>query len=479
MSKIKFGTSGWRAIIADEFTFENVRLLTQAIANYIKIHSKRPSVIVGGDTRFLSEKFSESATEVLCANEIKTFLCNRDTPTPVISFDIIRRKLSGGINFTASHNPYQYQGLKFSPSTGGAATPNVTQVVEKYCESPRLKVKRMDLKDAAKNKLLEMVDPSGSYLKYIKTLVDLDEIRKSKIKIGVDLLHGTAIGYLDNILEEAGVDITVLNEERDVLFEGGSPEPSRENLKNLYGVMKDEKLRLGVATDGDADRFGVLDADGSFITPNHILSILLYHFVKEKKYKGAVVRSVMTTNLIDNIAKHFKVDVIETPVGFKYIGDYMVRENSAYPSKKGDFIIGGEESGGLTVRGHVPEKDGILACLLALEAVCVQKKTLKEILSEIMALVGEVHTERLNFHLTQEQMGGLKNRLSKNPPKEIDGIKVAETITIDGYKFIFDDSSWLGIRLSGTEPVVRLYLETSSASKLKKLAAIGESFIKR
>lgn len=481
MAKIKFGTSGWRAIIADEFTFENIRLVSQAIADYLKSKSSRSaalSVIVGGDTRFLSEKFSEIATEVLCGNGIKTFLCNRDTPTPVISFEIIRRKLSGGINFTASHNPYQYQGLKFSPSTGGPATPDVTKTIERNCESPRLKIKSTTLHEAAKNKLLETVDPSANYIKYVKTLIDLDEIKKSKIKTAVDLLHGTARGYLDTILEDAGVDTTVLNEERDVLFDGGSPEPSKENLKNLYRVMKEEKLQIGLATDGDADRFGIIDEDGSFITPNYLIAILLYHMIKTKGYKGMVVRSVMTTHLIDKVAKHFGVEVVETPVGFKYIGEVMINENSAYPSKKGGFIIGGEESGGLTIRGHVPEKDGILACLLALEAVCAHKKSLSAILAEIMSIVGSVYTDRLNYHLTMPEMEKLKSKLSKNPPREIGGAKIEKTITTDGHKFILEDGSWLGIRLSGTEPVVRVYLETDKESKLKKLAAAGEAFVR-
>lgn len=478
MSKIKFGTSGWRAIIADDFTFDNVRLVCQAISEYVKSKYRTgASIIVGGDTRFLSEKFSETATEVFCGNGIKTFLCNRDTPTPVISFEIIRRKLSGGVNFTASHNPYQYQGLKFSPASGGPATPEVTKIIEKYC-SEKLSIKTMDLKEAAKNKLLETINPAPHYLKHIGSLVDLDAIEKSRIKVGIDLKHGTARGYLDDILEEVGVDTVVLNKQRDVLFAGGSPEPSKENLKELYEVMKKEKLEIGLATDGDADRFGVIDCDGSFITPNYLIAILLYHLIKSREYEGVVVRSVMTTHLIDKIARFFAVEVVETPVGFKYIGEVMLDKNSAYPFKKGDFIIGGEESGGLTIRGHVPEKDGILACLLALEAVVINKKPLKEILFEIMEKVGKVYTERINLHMTPSEMERLKTKLAKSIPKEICGIKVEKVITVDGYKFILEDSSWLGIRLSGTEPVVRLYLETDSEVKLKKLATAGESFIR-
>lgn len=480
MAKIKFGTSGWRAIIADEFTFANVRIVAQAIADYVKSKNRRgPAVIVGGDTRFLSEKFAEAATEVLCANGIKTFLCNRDTPTPVISFEIIRRKLDGGINFTASHNPFQYQGIKFSPASGGPATPEITRAIEIAAESPRLKVRTADLKEAARGKLLETIDPSQAYLKYIKSLIDFDAIKKSKVKAAVDILHGTARGYLDVLLDDAGAASAVIGAERDVLFGStGTPEPNKANLKKLVETMKAQKLNLGLAADGDADRFGVIDEDGTFLTPNAVISLLLWHLVKTRGYKGLAVRSVMTTHLIDRVAAHLGVEVVETPVGFKYIGEVMIKENSAYPSKKGDFIIGGEESGGLTVRGHVPEKDGILACLLALEVVAVNRRTLKETLAEIMSAAGAIYSDRLNFHLEPRQMDSLRQRLAKSPPKEIGGLKVKKLVTLDGHKFIFDDDSWMGVRMSGTEPVVRLYMESDKESKLKKLADIGEEFVK-
>ncbi len=479
MTNIKFGTSGWRAVIAEDFTFQNVRRVSQAIADYIKSKNlQNRGVIIGGDTRFMSEKFSETATEVLCGNGIKVYLCNRDTPTPVISYEIIRRKLAGGINFTASHNPYIYQGLKFSPSTGGPATPEVTKAIEKNCESSKQKIKQMSLKDAAKSKLLETMDPSGSFMKQLRTLVDADEIKKAGMKVAIDLLHGTGRGYLDAFLEDMGVDAVVINENRDVMFDGGAPEPSKENLKKLYQVMSENKIKIGLSTDGDADRFGIIDADGEFITPNYLIAILLYHLVKVRNLKGYVVRSVMTTHLIDRIAKHLGVDVVETPVGFKYIGAQMIKDNSAYPLKKGGFIIGGEESGGLTVKGHVPEKDGILACLLALEVASINKKSFGEILSKIMAEVGAIYTDRINYHLSESEMEKFRNKLSKTLPKELGGIKVEKTVTLDGYKFILQDGSWLGFRLSGTEPVVRVYLETEKEHKLKKLAIIGEEFVR-
>ncbi len=486
MSKIKFGTSGWRAVIAEDFTFQNVRTVVQAISEYLlknrsSRQSKQPSVVVGGDTRFLSEKFAEVATEVLCGNGIKTYLANRDIPTPVISFEILRRHLDGGINFTASHNPYQYQGLKFSPATGGPATPDVTKAIEQLCDSPKLKIKSIDLKTAAKEKLLETIDPSQGYIRQIKSLIDIDAIKKTRTKAGVHLLYGTARGYLDTLLvEECGVNASIIGDERDVLFgKSGSPEPNKSNLNELVEMMKREKLNIGLAVDGDADRFGIIDEDGSFLTPNLIISILMWHLIKTRSWKGFAVRSVMTTHLIDKIAGKLGAKVIERPVGFKYIGEEMVKDGSVYPSKKGNFIIGGEESGGLTIRGHIPEKDGILACLLVLEAIAIHKKSLKEIAAEIMSEIGtNIYSDRINFHLDEKQMETLRNRLSKNPPKELGELKVEKLVTLDGYKFIFDDGvSWLGVRLSGTEPVARLYVESDKESKLKKLSAIGEDFL--
>ncbi|MBN1621252.1 MAG: phosphoglucomutase/phosphomannomutase family protein [Endomicrobiales bacterium] len=478
---IKFGTSGWRGIIADDFTFDNVRIVTQSIADYVKSHRTKEevakniplAVIIGYDTRFLSEKFAQTSAQVLAANGIKALLCDRDTPTPVIAFDILRQKLSGGINFTASHNPYQYNGLKFSPSWGGPALPETTTAIEKKCKVIDLSdVKTMQLSEAKKEGLLKEVDPRQPYFKRLKELVNFRAIKKSNLRIATDLLFGTGIGYLDEMLNIKGIKQTVMHNWRDVSFKGGSPEPSEENLKELIQIVKKESCHLGIATDGDADRFGILDSSGTFINPNQVISLLLYHLVKTRKWSGVVARSVMTTHLVDKIARKFGLEVKETPVGFKYIGEIMVRE-------KEDFIIGGEESGGLTIRDHIPEKDGILACLLVAEMVAMSKKSLKRNLEEIMKLVGPVYTKRLNFHLTFDEIESFRLRLQKKLPTDIAGLKVKNTVTIDGYKFILADDSWIGMRFSGTEPVVRLYVEADSVNKMNKLVLNGKKFIKK
>lgn len=473
--KIKFGTSGWRDIIAENFTFENVKLVTQAIADYVnQKFAGQKKVIVGYDPRFLSEDFAKTSCCVLSANGIKSLYTKRDVPTPVVAYEIISKKLAGGINFTASHNPPEYNGLKFSPDWGGPALPETTQFIEKACEelmSNRERIKEMDYDEAKKKGLIEEIDPRQNFLKRIKQLVDIKSIKKAKLKVGVDLLYGTARGYLDELLKECGCKITVLHDWRDVLFGGHRPEPDEENLKGLIDVVKKKKLNLGLSCDGDADRFGIVDSDGTFITPNQVIALLLYHLAKSRNYKGGIaVRSVMTSHFVDSIAKGYDVEVKETPVGFKFIGGIMV-EN---PDK---FIIGGEESGGLTIRGHVPEKDGVLACMLIAEMVAQEKKPIRKILQELEKKFGKFITKRVNLSLTKENMEKFREKLKSTPPEEFAGLKVKKLITIDGFKFILEDGSWVGMRLSGTEPIVRLYIESDTVKKVSELKSAGEKFI--
>ncbi|MEI6846360.1 MAG: phosphoglucomutase/phosphomannomutase family protein, partial [Candidatus Firestonebacteria bacterium] len=403
-AKIKFGTSGWRGIISDDFTFANVSRVAQAIARYVKEKEKatvKNGVLVGYDTRFLSEKFAATAAGVLSANGLKVFLTKRDTPTPVISCEIIKRKLAGGINITASHNPSSYNGLKFSPSWGGPALPETTKIIEEYANDPRLVVKEED------NRNVVSLDPREAYLKIIRNKVDFKLIKKAGMKVGVDLLYGTGRGYLDVLLKESCKKVSVFHDYLDAYFGGGSPEPSKERLACLQAALKKDHLELGLATDGDADRYGILDRDGTFITPNEILSLLMVYLKKSRGWNGCVVRTVATTHLVDALAKKYKIPVRETPVGFKYIGEIMMQE---------PMIIGGEESGGLTIYKHIPEKDGILACLLVLEMVAAEKKTIKEILKKLYAEVGYIATGRGNVRLTEEKKVKLVRALAKQPP---------------------------------------------------------------
>jgi phosphoglucomutase len=294
-------------------------------------------------------------------------------------------------------------------------------------------------------------------------------LKKAKLKVGVDVLYGTGMGYLDEIFEETGSRVTVLHNRRDVLYGGMSPEPAEEQLAEMIKIMRKEKLVAAFATDGDADRFGILDADGTLLQPNEILPIVLEHLVTTRKAKGLVVRSVMTSHFIDAVAKHYGLELKETPVGFKYIAEAM---------QAGGFLMGGEESGGMTVAGHVPEKDGILACLLMAEIRAVRKKSFKEILKDLRKQVGPYFSKRVNLHLTDAVMQGVRRRFETFTPNEIAGLAVKKIVRMDGFKFIFQDDSWMGVRLSGTEPVVRLYLEASTPKKIAELEKLGTQLIK-
>ena len=473
MVQIKFGTAGWRAVISDEFTIGNVRLVTQAIANYIKeqVTSDKREVVVGYDTRFMSENFAKVASTVLAANGIRALITTRDVPTPAFAYEILKRGTLGGINFTASHNPPEYNGIKFSPSWGGPALPETTNAIEKNCAllmGGESSVRDISWEKGKEKGLIEYVNPRLEYINRINELVNLEAIKKAKLKIVVDLLYGTGRDYLDAILKQAGCEVKVLHNWRDVLFGGSPPEPSFLYLGELVKTVKEEKCDLGLATDGDSDRFGIIDRDGTFISPNQVLALLLNHLVKTRNWKGVVARSVMTTSFVDAIARIHDIQVKETPVGFKYIAQVM-RQNG--------MVIGGEESGGLTIQGHIPEKDGILACLLIAEMVAFEGESIGEILDDLYGKVGLFLSDRINFHLKEDEMEDLKAKLKKDLPQEIAGLKVDKTVDLDGLKFILADGSWLGIRLSGTEPVVRLYIEAHEAEKLEKLKEAGKRLI--
>lgn len=479
---IKFGTSGWRDVMADNFTFPNVRVCAQAISEQIyrdKNHNK--PVIVGYDTRFFSEEFAREAARILANNAIETRFSDRDVPTPVVSFEVIRAQAAGGINITASHNPYNYNGIKFSSAWGGPALKETTTSIEQSCQhvlAGEVLLKEKSSNPELTEKLIQPADFRTPYLAHIRSLVNGDAFKKSKLKIVVDVLNGTARGYLAELLREFGCDVQVINEEQDVTFGGGGPDPSGEKLKNLATLVKKTKANLGLACDGDADRFGIVDAGGVYYAPNEILSLLAWHLHDSRQWSGVMARSVMTTHAIDAVGRHFGMPVRETPVGFKYIGEIMKEADAIYPSKEGDFLMGGEESGGFTMRGHIPEKDGILACLLVAEMVALNKKTITTLLAELHKKVGVYLSRRMNIQATPELVTSLKDWFSHKPPTEIGGLQVKRIIDLDGYKFIFQGDAWLGVRFSGTEPIVRVYYEGHSEKEMETLKKAAESLVK-
>ncbi len=469
--KIKFGTSGWRGVIADDFTFSRVRVVTQAIADHLIAQGlKDKGVIVGYDTRFLSERFAAESVKVLAANGIRSFLSNRDVPTPAVSFEIIRRKAAGGINFTASHNPPEYNGLKFSPAWGGPALPETTKDIETRANAllDKNSISTMTLSEAKQKGMVEEADLRKAYLDDLKKKIDFEPIKKAKLKIAVDLLYGTGRDYLDSILRDTGCAVTVLHGNRDSLFGGRSPEPSEENLAELSASMKKGKFDIGLAVDGDADRFGVIDPDGTYINPNQVLALVLDYLCRTRGWKGGAARSIATSHLVDAVAKKNNIEVYETGVGFKFIGDLLVQ---------GKIIFGGEESAGMTIKDHVPEKDGILACLLVAEMVSSEKKSLKDMLKRLYKEVGTILNDRINIRLTEANKAEVYGRLNQ-PLNELGGFRVkGKKTTADGTKYMLEDDSWVLMRTSGTEPVVRLYVEASSEEHIQALAKAGEKFI--
>ena len=464
---IKFGTSGWRGIIAQDFTFENVRLAAQGIAQYLRaelanpqsaIHGRKPVVVIGYDTRFLGREFSLAVAEVLARNDLDPLLCVRDAPTPVISHSIRTRKAIGGINLTASHNPAEYQGLKFSTSNGAPAHPEVTKQIEANCAA--LRAQGWGFQGAVVGRFkCKTFDPQPAYFKQLTKLVDFAAIKQAKLKIAVELMYGTGRGYLDELLEKANAKITVFHNELNPLFGGHHPEPDAAGMAEVSKFIRSGKAQMGLGLDGDADRFGIVDKDGTWLTPNQILALALYHLKKNRGWTGAVVRTVPTSHQVDAVAALLGVKVHETPVGFKYIGALMESE---------PIIVGGEESGGLSVKGHVPEKDGILACLLMAELVATERKSLGQILKDLAKQIGEFHTERINIPIQPASKDAIMAKLGAGL-ESIGSFKVEKFVTTDGFKFLLPNHEWVAFRASGTEPLFRCYIEAKSVANLKKL----------
>jgi phosphoglucomutase len=460
---IKFGTSGWRAVMGEEFTFQNVRLVVQSVANYLKkrFSDESISVVVNYDTRFLSERFAFEATKVLSHNLIHVFLSDRDAPSQAQSYQVIRRKAHAGINFTASFNPPEYNGLKFNTETGAPALPGVTDKIETEIKR-QLKVHSY-CPFYPKTEYVEKIDLQQDYLSFVQNKIDFDKIRKSKIRIGVDLLYGTSREYLDEILEENHIPVEEIHGYIDPYFGGITPSCTEENMKDLKRLVREKKCHLGIATDADGDRFGIVDEKGNFIVQNIILSLLLDYLLSEKNWRGGVARSVATTHLIDRIARKFDLPLYRTPVGFKFLADLILKEK---------IIFGGEESACLAVKDHLPEKDGIFAGLLVAEMMAVKEKSLSEQIEDLYRTYGKKVGKQMSFSFSREGERRL-NALKKKPPESLNGRKVIDVKTIDGIKLNFEDDDWLLLRFSGTEPIIRCYAEARTKKELDNLMKRG------
>jgi alpha-D-glucose phosphate-specific phosphoglucomutase len=464
-TQIKFGTSGWRAVMADEFTFANVKRAVNGIAGYvISQKAKGAKIIVGRDPRFLGETLCSMAADILSSYDITPLVIAEPAPTPAISYSIIQSKADGAINFTASHNPPEYNGIKFSTSDGAPALPEITKAIESG-------IAAFDANPQERNKpkpdVRQSIDPKNVYLSRLREIVDFKVIKKSGIKIAFDPMWGAARGYSDTFLNEAGVTVATVHDYRDVLFGGHAPEPDDHLLEELRKKMREIGASIGVATDGDADRFGIVDEDGTFIQPNYVIALLFDYLVETRGWKNGVGKSVATTNLINAIAEKHKIELHETPVGFKYIGELI---------KQDKILIGGEESAGLSIRQHVPEKDGVLAGLLCCEMVARRSASLGKQLQDLFAKVGSFYPFRQNFLLTPEVKQKFTEKLRRDPT-EFHGTKVANAVRTDGLKLVLADGSWVCYRLSGTEPVVRVYSEARSEKDLAKLSEAAKAWI--
>ena len=462
-TQIKFGTSGWRAIIAEDFTVANVRRAVTGIARYVASKNPaKPRIIVGRDPRYMGECFVEVAAEILTSFGVQPLLIAQPVPTPVISFEVVRTRADGAINFTASHNPPEYSGIKFSTPDGAPALPEVTRSIE------ALILRNGEASGRSGREVpSETIDPKPAYLARLKEIVDFSLIRKSRLKICFDPMWGAARNYSDALLREAGVDVSTVHDSRDVLFGGHAPEPEGDLLNDLRRAMQATGAVIGIATDGDADRFGIVDQDGTFIQPNYIIALLFDYLVETRGWKNGVAKSVATTNMVNALAERHKVMLHETPVGFKYIGELI---------KQDKIAIGGEESAGLSIRHHVPEKDGILAGLLCCEAVARRGKSLQQQIQDLFGKVGSFFPQRENFRLTPEAKQKFTVKLNTSPT-ELSGRRIKDVVKMDGLKLVFEDGSWVCYRVSGTEPVVRLYSEARTESDLKKLAAAAKEWI--
>ncbi len=463
--QIKFGTDGWRGIIADDFTFPNVCKVTRAIASYLETaYSKDRPVLVAYDTRFLADEFARTAASVLADLGWTVLVTDRDCPTPVIAYNARLLNSAGALMFTASHNPAPYCGIKYIPDYAGPATPEITDTIVANIEGAT------DQPPSGSNlDKVSTFDPKPEYLKFIYTLIDVERIKSAKLKVKYDALYSTSRGYLDTVLEHCGCETESFHTYRDVLFGGGMPEPKGEQLIELVEAVKKDHADIGLATDGDSDRFGIVDEQGNVLTPNTVLLLLARHLSKNKGKTGAIVRTVATTHLLDNLAGKYGLQIYETAVGFKYIGEKM---------RETQVLIGGEESGGLSVIGHIPEKDGILADMLVAEAIAYEGKPLSQLVAEAIAEAdGPLYNNRLDLHLEDAHKAAVLDSFTKNPPAEVSGIKIKEVGRKDGIKLYLEEGSWVLLRPSGTEPLMRVYMETNTPEKLAQIAQYMESMI--
>ncbi|RJO61328.1 MAG: phosphoglucomutase/phosphomannomutase family protein [Dehalococcoidia bacterium] len=464
---MKFGTDGWRAVIADEFTFKNVRRCTQGVADYLKdAHLSDKGIVIGYDTRFASADFAGACAEVLAANRIKVYLSEAAVPTPVVSYAVANLEAGGGIIITASHNPARWNGFKYKSPDGASAPDDVVTEIEKQIAAVNSEsIKTIPLSKAIENGMVVLTDFKSAYRQQIGRLLDMSNIRKARLNIAVDSMHGAGGGYFKTLLGEGATRITEIKAKPNPVFPGmKQPEPIGVNLYELSEAVRREKASVGLATDGDADRLGVMDEQGNFITQLQVYALLVLYFFEVRGERGPIVKTITTTSMLNRLGEIYSAPVFEVPVGFKYVAPVMLRENA---------LIGGEESGGYGFRGHVPERDGLLAGLYFLDFMARTGKTPSQLLDYLYQKVGPHYYDRRDSVFDESRRGAILERIAESTPASLDGVKVLRKETADGFRFLLEDGGWLLVRFSGTEPLLRVYAESKSLENVQRLLDIG------
>ncbi|UCG23855.1 MAG: phosphoglucomutase/phosphomannomutase family protein [Chloroflexota bacterium] len=467
---IRFGTDGWRAVISETFTFGNLRLVAQAIADYILEENQGdPSVVIGFDTRFLSDRYGAEVARVMAANNIQTWLARADTPTPAVSYAVVNKKATAGVMITASHNAPRYNGIKMKAAYGGSASSTQNRRVEHHIERNLASVRGpnlMSLEKAIADGLIRKFDPSWAYYEHLSTLVDLDCISSAELRVVADGMFGAGRGVIGEVLARGRTRVHNIRHEMNPGFGGIHPEPIAKHLGLLMSTIQAGHWDVGLATDGDADRIGAVDDQGKFVDPHRIFALVLRYLLEKRGLRGRVVRTVSTTRMLDRLAARHEIPIVEKPVGFSYIADEMLNNN---------VVMGGEESGGMSIKGHIPEGDGILMGLLLLEVMADADRSLHELVADLLEDVGPAQYSRTDMKLTRPvAKSRMVRMLVDAAPDKIASVAVEDVQTTDGVKYYLEDGSWLLIRPSGTEPVLRVYAEAPDDERVKALLTFGE-----
>jgi alpha-D-glucose phosphate-specific phosphoglucomutase len=470
---IRFGTDGWRAVISDTFTFNNLRLVAQAIADYVRNDGSTdgdPEVVIGFDTRFLSDRYAAEVARVMAGNGIVAWLTRADAPTPAISYSVVHKRAAAGIMITASHNPPRYNGLKLKAPYGGAASPQQAGRVEHYLAEAEAQARGpniMDYQRALDSGLIQRFDPAWAYYEHLGQLIDLDVISSGELRVITDAMYGSGRGCIGEMLSRSRCQVHEIRSGMNPGFGGIHPEPIARYLNALVAAVHANHADVGLATDGDGDRLGAMDCHGNFVDPHHIFALALRYLVEKRHWTGTVVKTVSTTMMVDRLAAKYELPLIETPVGFSHIADHMLQA---------DVLIGGEESGGIGIKGHIPEGDGVLMGLLLLEIIADAGVPLDELIVDLQRVVGPACYTRTDLRLRHPvAKREMVTRLTADAPASIGGIDVQAVDTLDGVKYRLTDDSWLLIRPSGTEPVLRVYAEAPSEARVKALLDFGQA----